>query len=305
MHFKNMKKHICRTIIFFICVVTGGAHELEWNFSYLKLQNRLISEKKPELKYLLEKARHLIEQDKIYKLSQLLQKKISVCDLSTNDCVEFEYLYIMLMIDSAADYYLRGLKRQGAQKMYIMSYLLSRMSYQEFNTNKVDPETAKEHPYLITSPVVHASIFRPFRGDTFWYFTVIAQFMPIFGFGEWFDPVFTEEEIGHNIKDYYNQEDDSKPEFYLSIPLELIYDDIVEKLFYFNDFSEDIRIFCTPGVRHLCQDAVDLVAPGIPVLDIRDDEISRMSEGTNDISICVTFRKEKAEMFFKRYYGVK
>ena len=307
-----MPKIILNIIIFFVCAAVGNAHEYTWNFSYLDWRYGSLADiitERPEFGGLLEQIHGLIDGGMFTDASRLLRWEISSYNLNTRDPFEFESLYVLLRIDAALDYHLRNMKRQGANKMYAMGYLLSRLWDDEYGLPyemkrvQVSPELAKEHPYLNPSWLMMAGIVGSY-GDTFYVFiNIVGERTPRLGLVRgWFPEFpFSEEETEHLIIEYWNADGttDRHVEI-LSTPLDLLYDHLVHDLFFLSDYSEDIRIFCDSGIRQLCQDAVDLISPGIPILDRIRDEREVFS---NIIEVCVTFRKTRAEMFFDHYYG--
>ena len=308
-----MPKIILSLIIFFVCIIIGGTHEYSWNFSYLAEEFVYINKEKPEFKELLEQLHSLIKRGRYSEVSWLLRKEISSYNLATHDLLEFESLYVLLRIDASVDYHLRNMRRQGANKMYVMGYFLSRLWDDEYGLPfkrgwiQVSPDLAKEHPYLDPSWLMLAGIVNNHSAaDTFLKFIdAVEEKMPILNLGTgWFSEyAFSEEETEHLIIDYWNADEttDIHVEFF-STPRDLLYDFLVHDLFFLSDYSEDIRIFCDPGVQWLCQDAVDLISSDIPIIDrIRDNR----ELFTNIVDVCVTFKRTRAEMFFNRYYGAE
>ena len=299
----------------FICAIAVDAHE-PWNFVYLKSPSYqlvpTVTLVYPEFREFLESIHSLVEEGEYETVSRLLRVEINSLDITTRNPAEFEKLFALMSIDAAIDYFLRQERRQGSNKQYMVSYLLTRRLFEREKSGSrygITSDLLKEHPYLVPVLVMYGpSMITLHNGsrlsDSFSLFVRFVENLPVFSFSllheevdipdAYRDLLFADEEVECFIAEYWYEDDETSYFYVPTYTLDMVFDSVSSDLFFMSDFSEDIRIFSSPVMQWIAQEAVNLTDPNIPVLEkiaSRDDLLSQR------LLVCVHLEKHVLKCF--------
>ncbi len=258
----------------------------EWDYENKTYYLKLYPEKETEyyrVLTVLEEVRNLIIKNSYRDASEKIKEEIQKIDIETRKLSDLTLLLMLIKIDAAIDYFLLNDKRSGVNKNYIMAYICSRI-----DTSKILKEKYGIENIVLTE---NNSIL---LGAGYGFDTYDTFCWTVSNLGK-----IPNSELGYlNIDNAYLAARyffDTSLLSNAGVTLELMYDYLVETLFYMSDYKEDIRLSCGKDnqIRELCIKIINIMGRGIPVIE---------SEYPLTIEIYVTYRKEKAVEFFNKYY---
>ena len=304
-----------------------------WTFSYIFDADRLghspLINEEPEFRELLEQIQGLINEGEYDNVSQILQDEISRLSINTDNRFDFEKAWALINIDAALDYFMLGNRQRGLNKQYMALYLYTRVLddgiMAGYNHNRGQPYRVRWNLFFTMLTQIKNDIYSAIisllengnystdYSEPMARFIILAQSLSILDFPIFYDeessswkdcPVLIfsgDEEIEIPVAEYFY--DDENRYYYgggwdTNEFLQVFSDD----LSYMSDFSGDIRIFASPFFADVARRVADAVDAGIPIESVTPPD---MYSGipSQEMYVCTTFRKARAQAFFEQYYG--
>jgi hypothetical protein len=303
-----------------------------WTFSYIFDADRLghspLLNEEPEFRELLEQIQGLINEGEYDDVSQILQDEISRLSINTDNRFDFEKAWALINIDAALDYLLLDNRQQGLNKQYMALYLYTRALSDgimaEYNHNREQAyrvqwylhfivlTTLKNDSYPAIMSLLKNGNYNTDYSEPLSRFIIFAQSLTGFNFPSYYDEessswrdypdlLFSrDEEIEIPVAEYFYENDENRP-FYGGWDKNEVMQTFSEDLSYMADFSGDIRIFASLSFIDGARRAASAVDAGIPIENVVPH--THPFSPSQELFVCTTFRKARAQAFFEHYYS--
>jgi hypothetical protein len=245
------------------------------------------------------------------KIKTVLRDEIAKYPITTRSIAEIILLYYLVRLDATIDYYWLNDKRSGANKNYVMSYVLGR-----YDAGRAKDVVSEETFFLGGGGtfVSRESIIETEYALLYYSYKEIREqliddyirsFRMVYDLLDKEQGRYTGKEYEEVACSYYYNNSGTWSLGEQADTKQQVYDRLIPDLFVMSDYREDIRLHATQELVDVCKDAAAFLAADIPVVEFRssESEYEYLFRYNETVMVAVTYRREKADYFFNLYYG--